>query len=306
MRRIKKNKRNNFVIFSIAYIVILLTISTAYSFLNTDLSMHATAGISTENDNYETDYFLQAKWDDGSSYWYHYVPTLTYLGSKETLGWKLYIEVPYDTEIVGCWNASSCVVSGEVLTISNTNYNQKLSPTNSSVTPSFQMKTSKSDYTLKIIGASFDNENSDNITVGNIDDNNETNDDESPTVKTVSYITPELSVTGGWGNVSTYIFKVTNTSSDITLSSWTAKLVFPPNSTISSLWGGEYSYDEASGILTLHGPSWASSLSPNSSVEVNIFMTTEYPAGYVPKTDFLVAKASDGSDVVASITGGAS
>ena len=302
MRRIKKNKRNNFVIFGIAYIVILLTISTAYSFLNTDLSMRATAGISTETDNYETDYFLQAKWNDSSSYWYHYVPTLTYLGSKETIGWKLYVEVPYDTEIVGCWNASSCVVSGEVLTISNASYNQKLSPTNSSVTPSFQMKTSKSDYTLKIIGASFDDENSDNIAVGNIDNNS----DEATTVETVNYIVPELNVTGGWGNVSTYVFKVTNTSSDVSLSSWTAKLVFPSNSTISSLWGGEYSYDEASGILTLHGPSWAPTLNPNSSVEVNVFMTTEYPAGYVPKAESFTAKTNEGNNIVASITGGTS
>lgn len=313
----KRNKRNKFVIIGIFYFIILLTISTAYSFFNEDLSLSASASISevVEEKNYEYSYILQANWYDGKGYVYHYVPTLTYLGTEPTTGWNFYIKVPFDTEIVGCWNAY-CKIDGEVLTISNSEYNGVLSPTSNSASPSFQMKTNTSDYEFEVIGASF-NTSSSNSTktttdvtqddISTTEDYTDSNTDTDTTTEQpinntkVDYIKPVLNITGGWGNTTTYILNVTNQSESVLVSSWGLTIKFPIGTEISSLWGGEYNYDSATGILTLHGPAWATSLSPSDSIEINIHMNTQKAAPYTPELGKFTGITITGETIEADI-----
>ena len=47
--------------------------------------------------------------------------------------------------------------------------------------------------------------------------------------------------------------------------------------TNANFWGGEYTYDESTGLLTFSGPNWAPTLGPSSSVEVNLQITPPAP-----------------------------
>lgn len=295
----KKNKQNKFVIIGILYFLILLTISTAYSFLNEDLSINASASIDITNINndYEHSASLQNAWQEGNIYNYQFVSTLSYLGTEETSSWKIYISVPMDTEIVGCWNAENCTIEGEVLTINSTQYNSVLSPENNSASYSLQLKTSKANFELEVIGVSFTTSSSNPNTPGEGDNDDNNND----TITKVDYVDAILKITGGWANTSTYILGVKNNSDSVTISSWTATIAFPQGSTVSSLWGGNHNYDEATGILTLHGPDWSPSLSPSGNAEVNMYMDTGIAAPYTPETGEFIGTCSTGEKIKTNI-----
>lgn len=276
----KKNKPNKFVIIGSLYFIILLTISVAYSFFNTDLSIKATTGIASEE--YDADYILVAKWDNGSQgpYFYQYTVNFKYSNTEPTIGWKYYIKVPYDTEVIGCYNAESCVVEGEVLTITNDTSNRVLSPDNQTASFGFQIKTNEENYDFQTIGAYFITDTTNNF--DSSDETDETTDNSSNTAQLVDYIIPTLSITGGWGNTTTYLLSVSNTSTSTTINYWSARLKFPIGSEISSLWGGEYEYNSDTGELTLHAPAWSPTLPPSSITEVNIYMTTPEQNPYTP------------------------
>ena len=296
----RKNKPNKFVIIGILYFLILLTISTAYSFFNEDLSINASASIDNTNinNNYEHSASLQNSWQEGNIYNYKFVSTLSYLGTEETTGWKIYIKVPMDTEIIGCWNTESCDVEGEVLTINSAQYNSVLSPENSSASYSLQLKTSKADYELEVIGVSFTTSSNNPDTPGDGDNDDNNNDN----ITTVDYVDAILKITGGWSNTSTYILNVKNNSDSVTISSWSATITFPQGTTVSSLWGGSYNYDESTGILTLHGPDWSPSLSPSGNTEVNFYMDTGITAPYTPEIGSFIGTCSTGEKIKSNIT----
>lgn len=307
MRKLKKNKKNYFVITTVLFIMTLLTISTAYSFLNADLSLSSTVTIGSYNSNqfdgtYQIKYIIEGKWNVNDATVYHVTPTLIYEGDEETVGWKLFIKVPYDTEIVGCWNASSCTVEGEVLTITSIDYNERLNKENTSASPGFQMKTNNNKYEFQAIGATFSTKTS---TI-NIDDKGPNVIDERVDDKeriSVDYINPVLSNTGGWGNISTYVLKVTN-NSDNTIHFWESDILFPQNSNIDTIWGGEHTYDASTGILTLAGPSWAPSINPHQSIEVNVYMNTNQPAPYTPTLGKFRATTTTGEKIITDVVGG--
>lgn len=269
----KKNKFHKFIMIGILYFIILLTISVAYSFFDDDLSPKTKSGNSTNSNSYKTSYILQEKKKEKNSYYYHFVPTLTYLEDEQTNGWKLYIKVPFDTEIIGCYNASSCMVEGETLTITNLSSNKELTPKDNSVTMGFKMKVNQPNYQFQVIGASFSKE---------LSDPQKTENSLNENIIESDLITPTLTITGGWGKLSTYILKVVNNSSNITLTSWSAEITFPKDSIINSLWGGTYKYDSSSGVLTIQGPDWEPSLSPYNSATVNMHITTPNSYPYTP------------------------
>ena len=306
MRKLKKNKKNYFVITTVLFFIALLTISTAYSFLNADLSLSGTVTTGSYgfnfNGDYEISYVMDNNWNSSGSTYYHITPTLVYEGDDETFEWKLYIRVPFDTEIVGCWSASSCVVEGEILTITSADHNAVLNKTNQSASPSFQMKTNNANYTFNAIGATF----STKTTTINVNNDGPTTidervDDKERTV--VDYIDPIFSSTGGWGTTSTYKLNVTN-NSDNTLYFWEADILFPPNSSVNTLWGGGYKYDAATGILSIEGPSWSQSLAPHQSVEVNVYMDTGQAAPYTPTLGKFRATTTTGEKIITSVVGG--
>lgn len=270
----KKSKFHSFIIICIFYLIILLTISVAYSFFNVDLSPKIETGSSKKEASYKTSYILQEKKKEKNSYFYHFIPTLTYLEAPPTNEWKLYIKVPFDTEIVGCYHASSCIIEGETLTITNLASNSKLTQKNNSITMGFKMKTNQSNYKFQVIGAKFSSL---------LSDSNKLDTSSSKNIEKTTSIIPKLSITGGWNKLTTYKFEVENHSNNITLTSWSAKFVFPENTTINSIWGGSYQYDASSGILTIQSPDWDYGLSPSKTTEINMHITTgTYP--YTPKT----------------------
>lgn len=287
----KRNKFHNFIIISIFYLMILLIIRITYSFFNVDFSPKIKTGNSKKSSSYKTSYILQQKKKEENSYLYHFIPTLTYLGTSITDGWKLYVKVPFDTEIIGCYHASTCIVEGETLTITNLANNKKLTQKNNSITMGFKMKTNQANYKFEVIGASFSSELSDS----NRQDNSPTKNIEKTTL-----ITPKLSITGGWDKLTTYKFEVENHSNNITLISWNAKFIFPENTTINSIWGGSYQYDTSSRTLTIQNPDWDDTLSPTKTTEVNMHITTNtYP--YTPKIGEFIGITETGDTIKADI-----
>ena len=304
MRKIKKNKSNKFVIIIIVYFITFLTISTAYSFLNADLSLSSSVTIGstqiTNNSKYTIDYIVDSRWQSNGANYYHITPTVEYDGDETTTGWKLFVKVPYDTEIVGCWSASTCVVEGEILTITSAPHNSKLNKDNTTATPSFQMKTNEANYEFRATGITFETKTSSiDKTDEGTSTNNTTVQDEHRT--TVDYIKSTLNITGGWGNITTYILKITNESNN-TIQFWDADITFPIGSSINALWGGENKYDEKTGVLSLEGPSWSPSLGPNGSIEVNIYMDTGNPTPYRPTLGKFKATTSTGEKIISDIS----
>ena len=137
----KKNKLNKFVIIGSIYFITLLTISITYSFFNTDLSMKAK--VQKLNDKNNSEYILVSSKKVDGAYLYHYIVNFKYNGVKKVLGWKYHIKIPYDTEVLGCYNAESCTVNGEILTVINDQNNGILEPNNQNAAFSFKIKTNK-------------------------------------------------------------------------------------------------------------------------------------------------------------------
>lgn len=267
MRKLKKRKKNNFTYMIALYIIMLVSISTAYSFLNTDLTLKGKSSFAkSASYNYNYSYKLDNNW---GSYTYQISSTVTYLGQNDITSWKAYVYVPVASVVNGCYNALSCTINGNVMTVSSpTNYNHNLSP-NSTLIFTFQLTTNISTYfeEYRIIGMSF---YSGAIT-----------DDPNPDTS-LDFISNTLSITGGWGNVTTYKYTVTNNSTTKSLAKWAIDITFPRNSIITSFWGGTYLYDRKTGIITISNPSWPLTLAPGQTEVVEFYVDTRVATGYMP------------------------
>lgn len=274
----KKNKNYKLIMIGLFYFIILFVISITYSFFDTNLSHSNKKEQSFKTDQYQISYFIKEKKKSKHSYYYHLIPTLTYLGKAKTTGWKIYLQVPFDTEVTHCYHGSSCHLEGEVLTLSNLPDHGILSPKNNSITMGFELKVNHQQKPFRIIGASFDFSHLPNL-----------EDQPNSNIIKSDDIIPTLQFTGKWDKISTYALKIDNQSSHITLSSWEVQLSYPKESTIHRIWGGDYEYDSSSGKLVISSPKWDSSLSPSHSLEVNIHITPSssinFPTGtFIGKT----------------------
>ena len=63
--------------------------------------------------------------------------------------------MPYTTQITGCYNANSCDIEGQVLTVTNADYNASLSPSNTSASFNIKFETDEADYSLNILDVQF-------------------------------------------------------------------------------------------------------------------------------------------------------
>ncbi len=274
MRRLKKRKKNNFTYMIALYIIMLVTISTAYSFLNTDLSLKGKAGFSkSASYNYSYKYVLDNKW---GNYTYQISSTITYLGQNDITSWKAYVYVPVASIVNGCYNALSCTINGNIMTVTSpTNYNHNLS-TNSTLVFSFQLTTNTPTYfeEYRIIGMSF---YSGAIT-----------DDPNPDTS-LDFVSNTLSITGGWNKVTTYKYVVTNNSSTKSLAKWSIDITFPKNSTVTAFWGGTYTYDKKTGIIIVSNPSWPLTLAPGQTEVVEFYVDTGLATGYMPRVGTFTA-----------------
>lgn len=266
MRKIKKNKSNNYMLIGIIYVVMLLTISTAYSFLNEDLSINTSASISLDGNNYIIDNTIISKEEIDGIYYYDYDIVLTYTGEEVTTGWEIYIQIPFDSEITECYNASSCVVEGETLTITNDSTNGILSPNNTSTTLSFKFKTSNPDYIFNVLGTNF-------LTEYNATELDITNDSNNLNLYTIETSNKLLTILYDWGTTKEYLFTVNNIT-DTTIQSWTAKIYIPNSYTINTISNATWSYDATTNILTMSGSELDSMIPQSTNLEININVTT--------------------------------
>jgi|GEM_PF-3456272 len=267
MRKLKKRKKNNFTYMIALYIIMLVTISTAYSFLNTDLSLKGKTGFSkSASYNYSYKYTLDSKW---GTYSYQISSTVTYLGQEDITSWKAYVYVPVASIVNGCYNALSCSINGNVMTVTSpTNYNHNLS-TNSTLVFSFQLTTNSSTYfeEYRIIGMNFFS--------GSIIE------DPNPPAN-LDFVSHELSITGGAAKATNYKYVVTNNSSNLSLSNWEVKMTYPAGSRIYNFSGGTYSYDRKTGILTISNPSSPPTLGPTQTQIVQFSVDIGIATGYMP------------------------
>lgn len=292
MRR-KKNKISIYMLLGIIYTIMLITISTAYSFFNENLSINATSSIITQEKNYTVDITETNKNTyDGITY-YEYNVVITYLGTETTTGWEAYLQVPYTVQVNGCYNANSCTVNGEVMTVVNADYNGVLSPSNTSASFNLQLAMEEEDYTLNILDVKF---KTDSIT--DPDPTPDPDPDPDDPSDSVDYLTATYTLKNDWGTRQWYVLTVENTSKTKTITSWNAIFKVTDSNTMNdhNIWGGDYTYDESTGIITIIGPSWAPTIEPSSSVEVNLQITP--PA---PELISLVGITSSGETVTATI-----
>ena len=272
MRR-KKNKISIYMLLGIIYAIMLLTISTAYSFLNEDLSVNATASLVKNEKNYTVEVTETSKSTYNGLTHYQYNVVITYLGNETTTGWEASIQVPYTVQIEGCYNANSCTVNGEVMSVVNADYNGTLSPNNTSASFNLRLAMEDNDYTLNVLDINFKTNNPINPTPN--PDPDVPNDPSS----NVDYINATYKMKSDWGTRQWYVLTIENTSETETITSWNAtfKITSSDTMTNANFWGGEYTYDESTGLLTFSGPNWAPTLGPSSSVEVNLQITPPAP-----------------------------
>lgn len=286
----KKNKISIYMLLGIVYTILLLTISTAYSFLNEDLSMNATASLVKQEKNYQVEITEISKSKTGNINYYEYNVIITYLGTETTTGWETYIKVPYTTQVEGCYNASSCSIEGEVLTVTNADYNGSLSPNNTSTSFNIRLAMEDDDYSLNILDVKFK--------TSGTTPNPDPTPDPDPDPGDVSYIYITYEMKNDWGSRQWHVLNIKNTSETETITSWTVtfKVTSKDTMTNANLWGGNYTYDEENGIITVTGPSWAPTLPPGGTAEVNLQVAP--PA---PEAVSFVGITSSGNTITAAI-----
>lgn len=271
MRKIKKNKSSNYMLIGITYIVMILTISTAYSFLNENLSISTGASISQDGKDYVIDNTIITEEEIEGVYYYEYDVVLTYKGETPTTGWEVYIQIPFDSEIIECYNAASCVVEGEALTIKNDTTNGVLSPDNTSTTFSFKFKTSDPDYVFNALGAKFftDGGTTDPDVPDNPDPDNPGSD--LPVVEEISGV---LTLLYDWVASKQYVLTIENASDTYAITSFVATVYIPEGFEVNTAWSAVWSFDPETRILTMSGPDWDPTIPPSSKIEINIQLTT--------------------------------
>lgn len=255
MKRLKKNKQKiTFIV--ILYFIILSLISIAYSFLNENLEIRGQVSFSnTVASEYTYKYSFESIWPINNMYTYTIDSVITYTGNKNVVGWALNIWVPLNTEVFGCYNASSCVVDNNILRIVNASYNGNLNINNTSVAIRTQVTIPFINYEVKLISVNFITD--DLIVTPNPPDSG----------ITIYGVNTTINLVSDWDTRKHYVIDIVN-NSETDLSSFEIKIQLPNDATINSIWGVEYVY--ADNILTLTGPSYSPSIAINSSIQANI------------------------------------
>lgn len=293
MRKIKKNKISNYKLIGIIYIIFILTISTAYSFLNENLTINTSASISQNGEDYTIDNIIVSKEEIDGVYYYEYNVILTYTGTNTTTGWETYISIPFDSEITQCYNAVSCTVEGETVTIKNDTTNGNLSPNNTSATFNFKFKTSEPNYIFNTLGVKF------------FTDNEQNPDDPNPPISDLPIeenISGSLITLYNWGSTRQYLFTINN-NSDKTLESWTTTIQFPNGFVVNALWSATWGIDNTTNILTMSGAAWSPTIPSKSSVEINMNVST--PTEENPYIIDFIGTTTTGEQIRIDLSGGA-
>ncbi len=251
----KKNKYTPFMILSIFYFIILMAISTTYSFFNTNLSLTAKTEISSNTKEYTIDYILHSKESLNTTYTYNFIPTLSYLGSQDIVAWQLLIKVPYETEIISCSSNLSCTIEDETLSITSTSIESTINPNNRSISFNLSIKTTDENYQFEVEDALFFT-----------DLTSLTNQNQTTTIKNINDFQPNLTI----NNESQYTLTIKNLSSTTHIQSWKAYFSFPNEIKIKQVTNANYQYDASTKMLTIQ----SATLEPNTSQQVSILLSS--------------------------------
>lgn len=255
-----KNKNNNIGVLISIYFITFLSIGIAYSFLNENLQFKGKVGFS-ENSiyNFSYSYILQDNWNDGTYYYYYFIPTITYLGNEIINSWQANIKVPNDTEITGCFESSECTVNNNILRIKNATWNGTLTK-NQSFTFGFQIKTKTNNYNFSLISVNFYKET---IIDKPIEE-----------IEKIDGFNVNFDYQNGWDNISSYTLSITN-NSNIKLNSWKLEIEVNENTEIMSIWGSNYILKD--NLLVLTGLSWDEVIDIGSTISNIGFQISNVP-----------------------------
>lgn len=293
-RKNKKENKVSFIGLVLIYFVVLFSISVAYSLLNVKLNIESSATIDVGKFSYT--YVEDNSWNNGNFYYYQFTPTITYLGNESITGWQIYIYVPSDTEVTGCYNASSCEVVGNVLRIRNASYNGVMT-NGSTASPGFQLKMTDPSYEFVIISTNF------YVNGGTVVDPVEPPDPVDPTdpdePQVLTGVTATFTAQSGWGNITSYTLDIKN-ESETNLSSWRIEIEWPEGSEVVNLWNVNYVMSGTTLILT--GPNWSTGL--NVGATLNAGMQIIIPNSVPPYSNRIVSftgVTQNNEDVVIAI-----
>lgn len=255
MRKIRKKNKYNITFMIVIYIMILLFITVAYSFFNDILRIKGESSLgSTVAKDYNYQYSFESSWQVDNMYIHTIDSTLTYTGNENVTGWIINLWVPTNTEVTGCFNASSCIVDRNTLRITNESYNGTLNINNPTVVIRTQIKIESSTYDLKLLSVNF-------IKNGTIVIPN------PPDETLLDNISNSINLVSDWDTKKYYTIDITN-NSNIDLTDFEMKVKIPDDATISSIWGVDYI--NVDGTLTLTSPSHNKGLKKGSSLQANI------------------------------------
>lgn len=289
-RKNKKENKVSFIGLVLIYFIVLFSISVAYSLLNVKLNIESSATINAGKFSYT--YVEDSSWNNGDFYYYQFTPTITYLGNESITGWQINIYVPSDTEVTGCYNASSCEVVGNVLRIRNASYNGVMT-SGSTASPGFQLKMTDPSYEFVIISTNFYVNGG--TVVDPVDppgptepDNPEPTDPDEPInpdePKILTGVTAAFTAQSGWGNITSYTLDIKN-KSETNLTSWRIEIEWPEGSEVANLWNANYVMSGTTLILT--GPDWSTGL--NVGATVNAGMQVIIPNSVPPYSNHIVS-----------------
>lgn len=255
MRKIRKKNKLNITFMIVIYIMILLFISVAYSFFNDSLSIRGKVSFgSTVASDYNYQYSFESSWPVDNMYIHTIDSTLSYTGNENVTGWVLNLWVPSNTEVTGCFNASSCIVNNNTLRITNAPYNGNLNINNPTVVIRTQIKIESSTYDLKLLSVNFIKDNT--IVIPN-----------PPDEEYIDNINTTVTLVSDWDTKKYYTIDITNNSA-IDLMDFEMKLKIPDDGVISSIWGVDYINVDST--LTVTSPSHNKELKVGSTIQANI------------------------------------
>lgn len=251
MRR-RKRKKSIDKILIIVVIFLLLSFGTAYSYMSQRLDVNGNANIGgnipdvlqgTICDNVEV-IMDKTSYVSGDKNYYTTNFTIKNVGETPIYYWHVAFRVPNDAEIIPT-SAESELGENAYLLVTGVDYNTYISA-GSSISFTIVVGT-KVEYEVKkpqVYNCTYKQ--------GTGDASNDVD------------LKVDLIDGGGWGNTKQYTVRVTN-NSEVNIKTWNLQLKMPANSTINSLWNGDYVFKD--NVLEVVNKEYNGSLAVSASTD---------------------------------------
>jgi len=124
LRRLRRKNKSN-VKLMIIFFFTLFFISVGYSIFYDELVISGKGNIVINIPSLSKNYSVTStidSWYDNGYFYYNCDAYLNNIGTADINGWTIQVNIPSDINEITCWN-SSCTIEGNVLTITNLDYN---------------------------------------------------------------------------------------------------------------------------------------------------------------------------------------